>query len=87
MVFLVEVNNRYGTNLNELCIKNTTPHVGRWDGHPHDAKRRRLAHAAIGGIARVLFDANKLVLDKMIQSDWCVCLLLVCLLLQDLVQS
>jgi len=28
MVFLVEVNNRYGTNLNELCIKNATPHVG-----------------------------------------------------------
>jgi hypothetical protein len=28
IVFLVEVNNRYGTNLNELCIKNTTPHVG-----------------------------------------------------------
>jgi hypothetical protein len=28
MVFLVEVNNRYGTNLNELCIKNTTPPRG-----------------------------------------------------------
>jgi hypothetical protein len=28
MVFVVEVNNRYGTGLNELCIKNTTPHVG-----------------------------------------------------------
>ena len=28
MVFLVEVNNKYRTNLNELCIKNTTPHVG-----------------------------------------------------------
>lgn len=39
------------------------------DEQPHAAKRRRLAHAAIGGITRVLFDANKLVLDKMIQSD------------------
>jgi hypothetical protein len=28
MVFLVEVNNKYRTNLNKLCIKNTTPHVG-----------------------------------------------------------
>ena len=28
MVFLVEVNNKYGTNLNELCIKNTTPTAG-----------------------------------------------------------
>jgi hypothetical protein len=28
MVLLVEVNTKYRTNLNELCIKNTTPHVG-----------------------------------------------------------
>ena len=31
MVFLVEVNNRYsryGTHLNELCMKNTNSHVG-----------------------------------------------------------
>ena len=28
MVFLVEVNNKSGTNLNQLSIKNTTPNVG-----------------------------------------------------------
>jgi hypothetical protein len=28
MSFLVEVNTKYRTNLNELCMKNTTPHVG-----------------------------------------------------------
>lgn len=28
VVFPGKVNDRYGTNLNELCIKNTTPHVG-----------------------------------------------------------
>jgi len=29
MLFLVEVNTTYSTNLNELCMKNTTPHVGK----------------------------------------------------------
>ena len=28
MLFLVEVNTKHRTNLNKLCMKNTTPHVG-----------------------------------------------------------
>ena len=36
------------------------------DCQPHNDKCCRLAHAAIGGITKVLLDTNKLVLDKML---------------------
>jgi hypothetical protein len=39
----------------------------RCDGaQERDAKRRKLAAAAAGGMTRVLFDAHKLVLDEML---------------------
>ena len=48
----------------ELCHKREQQ---EGDAHGAASKRRKLAHAAMGSITKVLFDANMLVLDAMLE--------------------
>ena len=67
MLFLVEVNTKYRTNLNELCMKNTTPHVGKLGQNlssQEKSKTYELQICTISLMVQMRIDHPRLKLEK-----------------------